>query len=118
MVRLVPRHHLVTRYTVQHRVHHGPLPVGESPSALAFLNGEIDCSSPPYISLEPVVLDHDPAPDYLAWLGDALDSCAAKGKGHTRLARTDRTAIPSDQMFRGHRPRDFKCPHKFILTVY
>src|SRR5271157_3514937 len=80
MIRFVPRHHLIARYAVQHRVHHRPLPVGQSPSTLTLLCRELDGSCPSYIGLKSVVLDEDPAPDHLARLRDPLNRRASKRK--------------------------------------
>ena len=85
VIGLVPRHHLIARNAVRHRVHDGPLRRGDAPAALSFLARQVANRRAPQIGLEFAVVHENAAPDDLARLADALHRAAAQAEIHGRL---------------------------------
>src|SRR5690348_4819320 len=86
MIRLVPRHHLIARDAIRHRVHDGPLRGCAVPASLGFWQWKLDDTGTAEVHVKLVVLDEDAAPDDLAGFADAFDGSPAEAEVHRGLS--------------------------------
>src|SRR5688500_415450 len=85
VVRLVPRHHLIARDPIHHRVHDRTLQRRRLPPPPRLLRRQLRHPRPSEVHLQPPVLDKDPRPHDLPRLRNPLQRPAPQSKVHRRL---------------------------------
>ena len=113
VVRLVSGHHLISRYSIEDRVHNRPLDGRFFPASLGFLLREGDDLGGTDVDMEIASLNENTAPDNVSGFADPSERASTESEIHWRL--TERTcALPAiDEMCGGSGTADEEDPDIF-----